>query len=431
MSLLRFATRRPGRAVSSARRARIAPCRRKVEELNREVAGYQAARAANAYLERLLKYERAPSFPQDANRYNQVAAQVLTSPTVFDQTITIAAGSNRNITVQDVVITADGLVGQVTKVDGVVSRVMLITDPDSAVRAVDEREQSAIGILEPGSPSDTLSLTNVGKDKKVQNLDTVVTAGSPGGGSVAVDLPGEHPDRQHHERRPERDRHLQADPGATVRRLLLAPVGARARSQSNQAREEMIDAVKAAVVLFVAVVTQASILGGYSPLGGSADLLLVVVLSLALLRGAVFGAVAGFGAGLLLDVANLSTLGFTSLLLTIAGFWIGRYGETTARDRFHAPYVSVLVVTVLYAFCALALRFVLGERVPAHAVLTGLPAGVLWNLILTWPIYGAHPAAVPAGRSVRPHLRRTAPCLGRGAHAAFSPAIRGSRSRIA
>ena len=150
----------------------------------------------------------------------------------------------------------------------------------------------------------------------------------------------------------------------------------------------MIDAVKAAVLLCVAVLAQVSILGGYSPLGGSADLLLVVLLSLALLRGSVFGAVAGFGAGLLLDVANLSTLGFTSLLLTIAGFWIGRYGETTARDRFHAPYLSVLVVTLLYAFCALVLRFVLGEPVPAHAVLTGLPAGLLWNLILTWPAYG-------------------------------------------
>ena len=150
----------------------------------------------------------------------------------------------------------------------------------------------------------------------------------------------------------------------------------------------MIDALKAAALLFVAVLAQVSILGGYSPLGGSADLLLVVLLSIALLRGSVFGAVAGFGAGLLLDVANLSTLGFTSLLLTIAGFWIGRYGETTARDRFHAPYLSVLVVTLLYAFCALVLRFVLGEPVPAHAVLTGLPAGVLWNLILTWPVYG-------------------------------------------
>ena len=53
--------------------------------------------------------------------------------------------------------------------------------------------------------------------------------------------------------------------------------------------------------------------------------------------------------GSLLDTANLGTLGFTSLLLTVGGFWIGRYGETTARDRFHAPYLSVAVVTVLYA----------------------------------------------------------------------------------
>jgi len=149
-----------------------------------------------------------------------------------------------------------------------------------------------------------------------------------------------------------------------------------------------VDAVKAVLLLFVAVLAQVSILGGYTPLGGTADLLLVVLLSLALLRGSVFGAVAGFGAGFLLDVANLGTLGFTSLLLTIAGFWIGRYGETTARDRFHAPYLSVLVVTVAYAVCALALRFVLGEQVPAHAVLSALPAGLLWNLILTWPVYG-------------------------------------------
>ena len=150
----------------------------------------------------------------------------------------------------------------------------------------------------------------------------------------------------------------------------------------------MIDAVKASLLLFVAVLVQVSILGGYSPLGGAADVLLVVLLSVALLRGSVFGALAGFGAGLLVDVANLGTLGFTSLLLTVAGFWIGRYGETTARDRFHAPYLSVLVVTVLYAFGALALRFVLGEPVPAHDVLAGVPAGVLWNLILTWPVYG-------------------------------------------
>ena len=149
-----------------------------------------------------------------------------------------------------------------------------------------------------------------------------------------------------------------------------------------------MDAVKAAVLLFLAVLVQVSILGGYSPLGGSPDVLLVVLLSIALLRGSIFGAIAGFGAGFLVDIANLGTLGFTSLLLTVAGFWIGRYGETTAHDRFHAPYLSVLVVTVLYAFGALVLRFVLGNAVPAHEVVASRPAEVLWNLLLTWPLYG-------------------------------------------
>jgi rod shape-determining protein MreC len=163
---------------------------REVDALRREVAGLAAARQANAYLERLLKYERSPAFPQD---YNAVAAQVLTSPTVFDRSVTISAGSNRGIAVQDVVVTADGLVGQVTKVFGNVSLVMLITADASAVRAVDERDQSAIGILEHGSSGDTLSLTLVGKDKTVVPPDTVVTAGSPGGGKLPSIFPANIP----------------------------------------------------------------------------------------------------------------------------------------------------------------------------------------------------------------------------------------------
>jgi rod shape-determining protein MreD len=148
-----------------------------------------------------------------------------------------------------------------------------------------------------------------------------------------------------------------------------------------------LDPLKAAIVLFVAVLVQVSVLSAYAPFGGSADIVLVTLLSIALLRGSVFGAAAGFGAGLLLDVAYLETLGFTSLLLTLSGFWIGRYGETTARDRFHAPFTSVAVVTVLYAIGSLVLRFVLGDSAPAGLVLSGLPSAVLLNLLLTLPVY--------------------------------------------
>jgi rod shape-determining protein MreD len=148
-----------------------------------------------------------------------------------------------------------------------------------------------------------------------------------------------------------------------------------------------MDGVKAAGVLFFAALLQLSVLTEYRPFRTS-SIVLVALLSVALLRGSVFGAVAGFGTGLMLDTATLGTLGVTSLLMTVGGFWIGRYGETTARDRFHAPYVSVAVVTVLYALGQLFLQFVLGEPAPAGVVVHSLPLGLLLNLLLTLPVYG-------------------------------------------
>ncbi len=147
-----------------------------------------------------------------------------------------------------------------------------------------------------------------------------------------------------------------------------------------------MDGVKAGLVLFVVALLQLAVLTQYSAFRTS-SIVLVALLSIALLRGSVFGAVAGFAIGLLLDSATLGTLGVSSLLLTVGGFWIGRYGETTARDRFHAPFLSVAVVTVLFAFGQLALQFLLGEPAPAGLVVQGLPLGLLLNLLLTLPVY--------------------------------------------
>ena len=150
----------------------------------------------------------------------------------------------------------------------------------------------------------------------------------------------------------------------------------------------VVEPAKAAVLLFVAAIVQVSIVSSFTLLGGRPDLLLLTLVAVALLRGAITGAIGGFAAGLVVDTANLETLGVTSLLLTVAGYWIGRYGETTGRDRTHAPFVSVGVVTIAYAIGALALQFVLGEHAPARVILLDrLPPEVLFNLVLTLPAY--------------------------------------------
>jgi rod shape-determining protein MreD len=148
-----------------------------------------------------------------------------------------------------------------------------------------------------------------------------------------------------------------------------------------------LDGVKAAALLFVAAIVQVSIFSDMHLFGAVPDVLLVSLVALSLLRGSVVGAVGGFFAGLLVDTATLGMLGLSSLVLTLAGYWIGRYGETTGRDRAHAPFLSVAVVTVLYELGLLVVHFVLGESAPAGAVVRSLVPAIVLNLIITAPIY--------------------------------------------
>ena len=143
-----------------------------------------------------------------------------------------------------------------------------------------------------------------------------------------------------------------------------------------------------AALVFVAALLQVTLFASLDIAGGVADVLLLTLLSIALLRGAVVGSIAGFFGGLLVDVLTLDTLGVTALLYALAGYWAGRYGETTGRDRSHAPLLTVLVATVALAYAGYGLHFLLGEELSARRALfeTLLPAIVL-NLLVARPVY--------------------------------------------
>jgi rod shape-determining protein MreD len=164
----------------------------------------------------------------------------------------------------------------------------------------------------------------------------------------------------------------------------------------------VIDGLKIGGLVFVAAIVQVSVLSPYATIsGGTADVLLLTIVCIALLRGSITGAIAGFAGGLLVDVATLGTLGVTALLLTVAGYWAGRYGETTGRGRAHAVPLAVAVITILYAFAGLGLYYMLGDGVSAHRVLvtTLLPA-VLLNLLIAWPVSRLCRALVGSPRGV-------------------------------
>ena len=117
--------------------------------------------------------------------------------------------------------------------------------------------------------------------------------------------------------------------------------------------------------MLVAALVQISFVTPISIAGGHADLLLVMLVSLALLRGPMLGAVGGFWAGFVLDIGTMQPLGLSSLVLTLAGYWTGRFGEATTRNSPHPPLIAVALATVWVAVGSAIFNFMLGQSVPA------------------------------------------------------------------
>lgn len=164
-----------------------------------------------------------------------------------------------------------------------------------------------------------------------------------------------------------------------------------------------------ALLVFVAALFQVTLVGSVDFGAGTADLLLLTVVSLALLRGAVAGSVAGFFGGLLVDITTLDTLGVWALLYALVGYWVGRYGETTGRGRQHAVLISVLAATIGIAYAGYGLHFVLGEEVSGRRVLfDALVPGLALNLLLAKPVHAVCRAALartsPAERATEVKL---------------------------
>jgi rod shape-determining protein MreD len=98
--------------------------------------------------------------------------------------------------------------------------------------------------------------------------------------------------------------------------------------------------------------------------------------------------VLGFAAGLVLDLASFGTVGLLSLVLTLAGYWAGRFGVLTTRSSPHPPLIAIALATVWVAVGSAFLEFLLGEGVPASELFGQvlLPTLAL-NLLLTIPVY--------------------------------------------
>jgi rod shape-determining protein MreC len=146
-----------------------------VDRLRKRMIRLQFAAQQNKHLTRSLKYVSGPNIPKD---YRPVTTEIISKlPSQFEQRVVIAAGSANGIHTDDPVVTPDGLVGKVSKVASHQAQVLLLTDEDTAVSAIDV-DTRAEGIVRHGhGPGTTLFLDQVPKSEHVVPNNRIVTAG--------------------------------------------------------------------------------------------------------------------------------------------------------------------------------------------------------------------------------------------------------------
>ena len=152
----------------------------KVSALTLEVEKLKAVEAENIRLRGLLDIVAAK------NPRPQVAEVVAWLPSPLEQTVIIALGTRHGLRRDQVVRTAEGLLGKIIEVGPLSAKVRLLTDPDSGVGAV-VGAGKAFGILKGIEEGQgklkrryNIELVHLDKTADVKPGDTIETSGQGG-----------------------------------------------------------------------------------------------------------------------------------------------------------------------------------------------------------------------------------------------------------
>jgi rod shape-determining protein MreD len=146
--------------------------------------------------------------------------------------------------------------------------------------------------------------------------------------------------------------------------------------------------LRIAIVAFVAVLLQETVISQISIFDSYADITPLVVMSIGLLCGSLPGAVAGFAIGLLVDLAMVQTLGITSLLFIVIGYWSGRLREISDLSHGLIPIATGAGATAAAGIGMMLLQFLLGVDAPISVMLVEqIVLQVLINTLISLPVY--------------------------------------------
>jgi rod shape-determining protein MreD len=161
-------------------------------------------------------------------------------------------------------------------------------------------------------------------------------------------------------------------------------------------------------LLAVAVVFfQTGVVSELPVLGVNADLSPLLVAFVGLLCGSMVGAVTGFAVGLLVDLALVQTLGVTSLIFTLIGYWAGRLRELRDPQAALTPLLVGAAASAASMVGYSLMEFLLGVDAPVSLELVRqIVLGVLVNAVVALPFWAVVRRSLEGGLPDDPRRRR-------------------------
>jgi rod shape-determining protein MreD len=171
-------------------------------------------------------------------------------------------------------------------------------------------------------------------------------------------------------------------------------------------------ALRLGAFALVVVFFQIGVVSEVPVFGVNADLSSLLVAFVGLMCGSSVGAACGFAVGLLIDLALLQTLGLTSLIFTLIGYWCGRLRELRDPQSALTPLALGAIATAVSLVGYSLMEFMLGVDAPvSFELLRQIVFGIIVNTVVALPMWaltrrvleGALPEDPRRRRRWRPH----------------------------
>lgn len=133
------------------------------------------------------------------------------------------------------------------------------------------------------------------------------------------------------------------------------------------------------ILVILCFLLQTTVFQGIALAGEVPNLLLIVVVSTAYMRGRKEGMYVGFFAGILVDLVYGDLVGMNAVLLVVIGYLIGVCNEIYYRDELSVPIILVALSDFGFNFAFYVFNFLLRGRFQVFYY--------IWHIILPEVVY--------------------------------------------